>query len=161
MVNELKIKPILHRYGSNAWDINTIDDLADNQCDLVLCSLWMTEDRYHHFDVTKYFDYQCGTYLVPKPNIINAALYIYLPLSNSVWLGIFISFILTGICVTALSRVNQRHRKQSFENLSTMVSSNLIYSSIARSYLEMFSSTTAHSIHKMPSQTSIKFLLMG
>lgn len=160
IVKEYTLEIVLHSYTSNAWDLNTVKDLNSTRCDLVLCSLWITQRRYNKFDISMYYDFQCGTFLVPKPSIINAALYVYLPLTNYVWFGIFISFVLTGICVTALSRVGQRQRMIPRKNQKT-VYWNSVYNQITRSYLEMFSSTTGHGIHVMPNKTRIKLLLMG
>lgn len=121
--------------------------LAD-RADMAMCSIWFSLERYQQFDLTGYFDYQCGKFLVPKPDVINAASYIYLSMSVMVWCCVSMSFVGTGFLLTILSRCGKLIRKKT------------VYDNVSRSFLDVISIVTGHGVQQFTSQSSINCLLL-
>lgn len=143
----------------------TIPDLVADRCDIAMASIWLTYDRFLKFDVTNYVDYQCGTFLVPVPEAVNAALYIYLPLSTAAWIAVVFGYLTMVLLITYFSRigVNQEH-SEAFTwnpfNRNPFKIKNSVYDTLSRSFLDMFGIVTAHSLGAFPKQSSVNWLLL-
>lgn len=131
----------------DSYSISSNEVLAD-RADMAMCSIWFSLDRYRQFDLTGYFDYQCGKFLVPKPDVINAASYIYLSMSINVWCCVAMSFVATGILLTILSRSGKWLHK------------NTVYDNVSRSFLDVLSIVTGHGVQQFTPQSSINCLLL-
>lgn len=67
------------------------DDVVKDRADMAMCSIWLTNDNWTLMDFTQSSTALCATFLVPKPSLIDPAVYIILPLQTWVWVTLFIS----------------------------------------------------------------------
>lgn len=122
--------------------------LTAGQSDVVACGIWQST-IHSNKDLTTFFDYNCNTWIAPKPKKLDPATLVYLTLSAPVW-GVYIScFVCTAILVTAISIVEENIKN------TKIVSSNL-----GRSFLEATNAATSHGITNLPSQISVQVLLI-
>lgn len=84
-----------------------LDEMAANRSDIAMCANWLSVGLIQKFDCSTFFDHMCGTFLVPKPVILNAATNIFLSLSKWMWCAVLISFGLTGFCLTVFTRLSE------------------------------------------------------
>lgn len=141
-------------YSKDVWDF-TLVDLSQNKSDLAMCSVWLDYKKYLQFDLTNHIDFQCGTFLVAKPAIVNAASYIYLSLSETVWIAVIGSFLLTGLCLTSSSWIVPWPKHIKYNR-----NKNSVYDDISRSYLDAICIITGHGLNHFPKQISIKWMLI-
>lgn len=71
-----------------------------NHSDLAMCSVWLNEKSNTYLDVTSYINYECATFLVPKPEMLNPATYLYKSISVNVGWSVLISMITTSVILT-------------------------------------------------------------
>lgn len=72
------------------------DMLRSHHADIALCCPWQDLENHMHYDMTTFIDYQCGTFLVPKEQLINAAANVYMPLSANVWTCTVLSMLVVA-----------------------------------------------------------------
>lgn len=129
------------------WDA-TLRYLREDKTDIAMCSIWLTSQRYTEFDLTNFYDYQCGTFLVPKPARLAIASNIYRPLSGLVWIMVIVSFVIPILFLKIASILGLRNGRDT------------IYSEVSRTYLDLLAIFTAHGVEYFPRQTSIKIVLI-
>lgn len=143
---------------AHPWTIQTFNmklrtaDVLSDQADFAMGSIWMLLDRHRLFDLTSYFDIQCTTYLVPKPEIVNAATYIYLCMSWKVWTVLLLSFCTIGLILTALSWTNVRLRNDGPQSVE--------YHDLNRSFLDLFLILTGHGVKRFHQSSAVNCLLI-
>lgn len=160
LAKHFKIDIVEHPFIQDHFDIAN-DGLIYNNSDLALCTSWMsTAGLYEKFDMSCYFDFQCGTFLVTRPTLINAAAYIFLALSGPIWIGIFISLSITIVFLTYTSRLSQVIKIKQKINIEHNLSTNRNYDTFSRSFLDTVRVITSHGITRFPNHVSIKWILM-
>lgn len=128
--------------------------LYSNRSDIAICSNWLTEKNHRMYDCSQFIDRTCGTFLVPKPVIKNAAsnaLYAY---SKWMWLAAMFSLLLTGVCLTVVSKIIERR-------ITPHGMSNQIYTSWCRSFLDIFAICTNQTISTTGIMWSVKCIFLG
>lgn len=80
------------------------DMLRSHHADIALCCPWQDLDNHRHYAMTTFVDYQCGTFLVPKEEQINAAANVYMPLSANVWTCTVLSMLLVAWLMPIFAR---------------------------------------------------------
>lgn len=135
----------------DAW-YQTVIEIERNASDIAICSIWMTVSHNIEFDITSYFDYQCGTFLVPQPSIVNDAYKIYTTLNPEIWFCILGTVIMTSVCLTYMSKIGSRllanHWKDEF------------YTDAVRSSIDVIGMASSHGVSRFPRQGSIKVLIV-
>lgn len=126
--------------------------VQDHQSDLAMCSVWLNEKSNTYLDVTSYINYECATFLVPKPESLNPATYLYKSLNVVVGCSVVISLIVLSIILTIFGRMDRKIKKKSWNGL--------VYVAFSRSLFDTFGICTAQSL-KFPKEYSIKYLLFG
>lgn len=143
---------------AHPWTIQTFNmklrttDVLSGQADIAMGSIWMLLDRHRKFDLTSYFDIQCTTYLVPRPEIANAATNIYLCMSWKVWAALMISFCAIGVILTGLSWINSHLRNDGLQNV--------LYQDLNRSFLDILSILTGHGVKRFYQSSAINCVLL-
>lgn len=143
---------------AHPWTIQTFNmklrttDVLTDVADFAMGSIWMLLDRHRKFDLTSYFDIQCTTYLVPKPEMVNAATYIYLCMTWEVWTALAISFCTIGVILTAMSWANAHLRYDGMQNA--------VCHDLDRVFLDMLSILTGHGIKRFYQSSGINCLLL-
>lgn len=126
---------------------NTREHLSD----LSLCSVWETEKNFHQFDLTIYFEHQCGTFIVQKPSYLNEATYIYIPFDFYVWMAFIAMFLTTAFMLRILTSLGFKICKRRWESSK--------FNSLTYCFLEIVNTTTSHGVTKFPTQIPIRILI--
>lgn len=122
--------------------------LAKGYSDVVGCGIWQSK-IHSDKDLTAFLDYNCNTWIAPKPQKLDPAALVYLALSTPVW-GVYIScFICTAMLVTTMSRIG-----------NNIWNAKIVSSTLGRSFLEAANAATSHGITNFPSQISVQLLLI-
>ncbi len=116
--------------------------------DMVMCGIWLNV-LHSNKDLTSYFDYNCNTWIAPKPHKLDPAALVYLALSAPVWGVYFFCFVLTAILLTFISKIA--------ENISK---TKIMSSYFGRSLLEAANTATSHGVINFPQQLSVQILLV-
>lgn len=126
-----------------------MNDLSMNVSDMAMCSIWLIEKYYKSYDLTTFYDQNCATFLVPKPQKLNEASAIYKALDTSVWLLFLFFFLLSSILLNIISKMEKR-----------LYERNSLYTDFTRAIMETLNTATSHSVHRFTNvQMSIKILL--
>ncbi|CAI9731625.1 glutamate receptor U1-like isoform X2 [Octopus vulgaris] len=89
-----------------------IRELMDNKADVALAPFSVTPERSQVVDFTKSFMTKGTTVVVKKPQRTVWMFQFLFPLSNYVWIAIFLSFLVVSLALFGVSRVNSdKHRK--------------------------------------------------
>lgn len=125
-----------------------------------MCSTWLSEEHYKSYDLSKYYDFQCATFLVPKPTVITQASSIYLPLSRFVW-SLFIGcLLLTGLLYNFLFQVMTRFNSvKRFFTEKRSISGELYYLSTA--LLDAVNIATSHGLPRIVPKVPIQILTIS
>lgn len=126
-------------------------NMREHLSDLSLCSVWETEKNYKQFDLTIFFEHQCGTFIVQKPSYINPATYIYIPFTLYVWMAFIAMFVTTTFLLRILTFLGFKICKQRWTSSK--------FKSLTYSFLEIVNTTTSHGVTKFPSQIPIQILI--
>lgn len=126
--------------------------MLSNLADMAMGSIWMLLDRHRKLDLTSYFDIQCTTFLVPKPDIVSAATYIYLCMSWKVWTVLLISFCTIGLILTGLSLANAHFQNDGIQDV--------VYHDLNRSFLDLLLILTGHGVKRFYQSSAINCLLL-
>lgn len=140
----------VHYNTSNRNWGDILSGLHTDETDIGLCSIWLSYDHIQKYDLSMYLDYQCITFLVPRPFQKSEAYFIYFSLQMDVWLYFLLSMIIVGLLLTILSRF-----------FMFKVERRLPYRSLAVSFIEMINTATSHGIAIFPDQTPIKFIVIA
>lgn len=141
---------IIDRHGLyNVTDVykQVADDVLDNTAHIGLCSMWLTIDKFRRFDLSNQFSSQCGTFLVPKPQPITQASYIYLPLSEKLWILLITSLVATALLYYFLYQ-RARASRYFLENLS-------------RAFLDIINISTSHGLPNVVHRLPIRILVIS
>lgn len=136
--------------NSNPYD-KVRTDLISGISDVGLCSLWLTLNNNKNRSLSRYYDSQCLTFLVPKSKLLNHAHNIYLPLSKSAWLITLISLIITTIAIRILA-FGFRYVYKTFIIDCRFESVNIII-------LDILNVSTSHGFTVLPTHLPLKILL--
>lgn len=120
---------------------------------MILCSIWLTETNYNAYALSSYFDQQCLTIMVPRQKPINVAAVIYLSLQANVWLYFGISFISIVFVLTGISKLGIKLKMYDTQKLP--------FRSMSNACIEVINTATEHGMKYFPSQTPIKFAILG
>lgn len=129
--------------------LEVLYNVNDDITDLAMCSIWMNK-QYVGYDMSTYFDFQCGTYLVPKPKALNPAAYLYLSLNSNDWYGFVVSLIAMTICLTLFTKVGRKIR-DSFKDY--------VYNDSTRSLIDALNMVTNHGLAKCPQENTMRLLV--
>lgn len=137
---------------TNPWTTVMVD-LKKNVSDIALCSIWLNIIHYSEYTLSRYYDTQCVTFLVPEPSKINEAEYIYLPLHKNVWFAFGFALLMTSSVLRAITWVcgvifQKQFKDKQFQLMSTV-------------FLEATNTATGHGLVVFPQQESIKILILG
>lgn len=119
--------------------------------DLSLCSVWETEKNYKQFDLTIFFEHQCGTFIVQKPSYLNPATYIYIPFDFYVWMAFIAMFLTTTFLLKILTFFGFKICEKRWKSSK--------FKSLTYSFLEILNTTTSHGMTKFPTQIPIQILV--
>lgn len=142
------------------WNLTYIEQLGWTELftftrghlsDLSLCSVWETQKNYIQFDLTVYFEHQCGTLIVQKPSYINEATYIYIPFQFNVWMAFIVIFLTTALLLRILTLFGFKICKKRWSSSR--------FKSLAYSFLEIVNTTTSHGVTTFPTQIPIRILI--
>lgn len=142
----------IHFFQQSGW-ASVKSSTIQNRTDVSMCSIWMTEENYKHLDLTNYFDFQCGTFIVKKPTFLNKASYIYKPFQDMVWITFLVNLILTGLLLKVFTILGSKLNKALWSSSK--------FNSITYSFLEIINTATSHGVYKFPIQIPAKILLTG
>ncbi len=131
----------------------TRGQVESHKSDLAMCSVWLNEKSNTFLDVTNYINHECATFLVPKPNSLNPATYLYKYIGVAVRFSIVICLIAMPILFTVFARVGRIFLEQ------TKI--DFIHLEFNRSLLDTFGIFTGQSILKFPRENTMKFLFFG
>lgn len=92
-------------------------------------------------------------FLVPKPQLLNAASFLYLSIGADVWCATVVSLIVMSLCFTILAKVGKKWMNNSWKDS--------VYVDFSRSILDAIDVATSHGLEKFPKQNSMRFLLNG
>lgn len=102
------------KFGSkkkHGWT-GMVRELIDNKADMALAPFSVTPERSSVVDFTKSFMTKGTTVVVKKPQRTVWMFQFLFPLSNYVWIAIFVSFVVVSLALFGVSRVNaDKHRK--------------------------------------------------
>lgn len=121
--------------------------LVQDECDLTMCSMWMSEEHHKQFDMTDFIDFQCGTFFVRRPTKVPSSSYIFLSLSLNVWMSLLGSLLLVAVLQTVFDRIQP-------------TSSRKIYSDVARSFLDVTSVMTGHGVPLILKNSASRLLVL-
>lgn len=130
--------------------MDVLKGLQADEADIGLCSIWLSYQHIRDNDLSMYLDYQCVTFLVPRPFRKSEAFFIYFSLQTDVWLYFLGSLILIGLLLTFFSRLSIFKAER-----------RLPYRCLLKSYVEMINAATSHGIAIFPTQTPIKFIVVS
>lgn len=136
---------------SNASD--AFESVQNHENEMTLCSVWLTETNHQLYALTSYLDEQCLTLLVPRQKTINLAAIIFLSLNLNIWISFGCAFVCIIVALTIITRLGIRLR---LYKLSEMP-----FRHWSTAFIAAINTTTAHGVHRFPSQTSIKFAVVG
>lgn len=132
----------------------TLDDMAVNRSDVAMCGNWIHVDLNRKYDCSVFFDYVCGTFLVPKPVIVNDAGHILQSLTEWVLISVMTTFVLTGISLIVADRLERLVR-------GSRDLPKLVYGNWTRAYFDLMAISLMQSIGRMEKPVSIKYILTG
>lgn len=121
--------------------------------DLGMCSIWLNERSNTNLDVTNYINYECATFLVPKPESLNPATYLYKSINGIVGCSVAISWLVMSIILTIFGRIGGKFKEKSRNDL--------FYRSCRRSLFDLFGIFTGQPLKMFPRDHSMKYLLFG
>lgn len=130
------------------WN-KVLSNVQDDVSDLAMCSNWMSKPL-SQYDTSTYFDFQCGTFLVPKPKTLSPASYLYLSLSVKDWYGFIMSLIVMALCFTLFTKIGS-HLFGSWNDS--------VYNDFRRSMMDALDMATNHGLNKFPKENAIKLLV--
>lgn len=122
--------------------------LATGQSEMAMCGVWL-HTMHSNKDLTSYFDYNCNTWIAPKPTKLDPAALVYLALSAPVWALYTCCFVVTVILLTIISKIEE-----------DIKSTKTLLSNLSRSWLEATNTATSHGITNFPKQISVQILLV-
>lgn len=93
---------------NEVWSKFAITEVELRRADVALCCPWLFLERYIMFDLTQFVSRKCGTFLVPKKQTIDPARYVYLAMSQIVWVFTMVSFVLTAVLIILLARQRRK-----------------------------------------------------
>lgn len=123
-------------------------EIANGYSEMVMCGIWL-HSMHSNKDLTSYFDYNCNTWIAPKPKKLDPAALVYLALSAPVWGLYAFCFVLTVILLTIISKIEENIKK-----------TKIVSSHFGRSLLEATSTATSHGIINFPKQISVQIVLV-
>lgn len=123
-------------------------ELAKGQTEMVMCGIWL-DSIHSNKDLTSYFDYNCNTWIAPKPKKLDPAALIYLALSAPVWVVYISCFGFTVILLTIISKIEEDIKE-----------TKIVSSHFGRSLLEAINTATSHGVNNFPKQISVQILLV-
>lgn len=133
-------------FHTDEWLPYAVQQLRQQRADIAMCCPWLELDGYVEFDLTTVIDFQCGTFLVPKPQAISAANYMYMSFSAEVWSLVLICYGLIAMMMFGLARWLQPGR----------------YADGVRTVLDLICICTNHGLDTLPGERSraIRMLLV-
>lgn len=137
---------------NKSWT-KALGSIHRNENHMVLCAIWLTKTNYRNYALSSYFDQQCLTIMVPRQKPINVAAVIYLSLQPNVWLYFGISFISIVFVLTGISKLGIKLKMYDTQKLP--------FRSISKACIEVINTATEHGMKTFPSQTPIKFAILG
>uniref|UniRef100_A0A3F2ZDC6 Ionotropic glutamate receptor C-terminal domain-containing protein n=1 Tax=Lutzomyia longipalpis TaxID=7200 RepID=A0A3F2ZDC6_LUTLO len=124
-----------------------VNDVQDGISNIGLCSPWLNIKHYRVVDLSHSYDLQCLTFLVPRPQIVTPASYIYLPFSGMVW-------VVYIICLIATAFILHYFVNREFIRATELSSLEVVF-------LEVINIATSHGATRFPKQVPIKILLVS
>ncbi|XP_071051060.1 uncharacterized protein [Onthophagus taurus] len=108
----------INRQHSETVYKTIINDIVDENSNLAACSQWEASISKRGLKMSFPYTQHCGTFLVPKPYVVESAAYVYEPMQKLLWILIIfycflISFILT-ILGWFYSKINKPNKYESF-----------------------------------------------
>lgn len=147
-----KIKFNLNNNLVDSWQ-KTISDTINNISDVSMCSIWQNIHNFNLMDLSLYVDYQCITFVVPRPIPISQATFIYLSFNSTVWIAFILTLITTTILLNVLTLTINKLQIESFKSSKFL--------RLTTSCTEIINSATSHEIINIPKNGSIRILLIS
>lgn len=148
VVKNWKIKFILRdelKTGINPLT-TMFDDLKNDTADIALCSLWSVLDD--SYDISTYYNHECNTLMIPKPQRLSEITAIYTTLSGYVWLSFGLFFFATGTLLRMTGMI------------CIGVEKNTYYAKMSTAFVDVMSIATSHGVSSFwKHQSSAKVLL--
>lgn len=127
--------------------------VENHQSDLAMCSVWLNEKSNTYLDVTSYINYECATFLVPKPESLNPATYLYKSINGIVGCSVVILWIVMSIIMPIFGRIGRKFKGKSWNDS--------VYLAYSRSFFDTFGIFTSQSLTKFPREQTMKSLFFG
>lgn len=124
--------------------------VENHESDLAMCSVWLNEKSNTYLDVTSYINYECATFLAPKPNELNPATYLYKSINGIVGCSILTSLFGLSIIFTICGRIGRAIKGKFWIDL--------VHIGFSRSLFDTFGIFTGQSLLKFPKEHSMKSL---
>lgn len=134
----------------NNW-LGSLNNVSRGMADIGICSVWMLHETYKIVDFSSYFDFQCATFLVPRPTRKDNAAFIYLSMRPTTWGSFFLSFFLTWLLLFYISKVCSR--------FGLYPQNMLKYIQPSRAFLDLVNTVTTHGLVSFPKPRPIRILL--
>lgn len=124
-----------------------------HESDLAMCSVWLNEKSNTYLDVTSYINYECGTFLVPKPDSLNPATYLYKSINGVVGLSVIACLIVVSILLSIFGRIGRKSKSKAWNDV--------VYIDFIRALFDTIGVFTAQSLQKFPKEHSMRYLIFG
>lgn len=146
------VERIVTYSSPDVWTEHSINHLTRGECDMAMCAVWLSENRAVRFDLTDMFDFNCGTFLVAKSTALDASANIGLSMTPAVWALFLASFVASAVAMVVFSSAVDIRNPQG---------QGIHYGrDISRSVLDLINIGTNHGLEILPSQSSLKWIVM-
>lgn len=119
---------------------------------MTMCSLWMVEDNSKRIELSRSYDTQCVTFVVPIQTPLTQATLIYLTLDYKVWILLILTFIISTMLLKLVAYIGQKQIEKEYASH---------YSSMTVAALEMINIITSHGVVKFPTHLPVRILVMS
>lgn len=127
--------------------------VENHESDLAMCSVWLNQKSNTHLDVTSFINHECATFLVPKPESLNPATYLYKSINGIVGCSVLISWIVMSSIMSIFGTVGRKLKGRSWNDF--------VYIGYSRSFFDTFGIFTGQSLTTFPREQSMKPLFFG
>lgn len=139
VTHQWRLQPVtLPARQAGVWDERSLQLLASGSSDLAMCAVWLAEHRAERYDLTRDFDFNCGTFLVARPQPIAAGGNVYDALDRWVWLALAGCLATTTAAWYGLTDVD-----------------------VARVLVDLVDVMTGHGMTAVPAGRTLKLLFMA
>lgn len=135
---------------TDPWN-RVLMDVRENISDIASCSIWLSRVHAEMTELSKYYEYQCATFLVPRPEILSRPSTIYKPLTNIVWISFTICLFLTTLLLKLIAILGARLFESDFRDNK--------FNDLTTGLIEVVNIATSHGIPNFPWTSAVKILI--